>query len=152
MIKVVVADDNKFLLEQIVKSLEKSCEIDIVGIANDGEEELEYITKFFPDVVITDIEMPKKTGIEVIEVVKDFEKIPEFIVITGETNSEIMKKFSVLPIKSIYHKPIDMQQLIKEIELLKDTIEINKINANKNTLPEKKTFLQSIKDFFKNRK
>ena len=92
MLKLVVADDNKFLLEHIVNELKKSNKIEIVGIANDGDEELKYIMQFVPDVVITDIEMPKKTGIEVIEIVKEFEKIPEFIVITGGVSMDIMKK------------------------------------------------------------
>ena len=151
MIKVVVSYDNKFLLEQVVKDLEISCKIDIVGIANDGEEELKCITKFFPDVVITDIDMPKKTGIEVMEAVKDFGNKPEFIVITGEINTEIMKKFNNLPIKSIYHKPIDMQKIIEEIEALTVTVETNTVNENKNLLAENKSFLHKIKDFL-NRK
>ena len=77
MIRIVVADDNEVLLEHIVKGLKESDKLEVVGIANDGEKELKHIMQFAPDVVITDIEMPKKTGIEVIEIVKDFEKIPE---------------------------------------------------------------------------
>ncbi len=116
MLKIVVADDNKFLLEHIVNELKKSNKIEIVGIANDGDEELKYIMQFVPDVVITDIEMPKKTGIEVIEIVKEFEKIPEFIVITGGVSMDIMKKLYSLPVKNIYNKPVDTDKLVNEIE------------------------------------
>lgn len=120
MIRVVVADDNKILLEQIVKGLKQSDKIEIVGIANNGIEELEYIKKFSPDVVITDIEMPEMSGIEVIETVKDFEKMPEFIVVTGGANGNIMSKLYTLPIKKIMYKPIDIEKLIYDIETIKE--------------------------------
>ena len=80
------------ILQDFVKGLKQSQEIEIVGIAKNGQEELDYIKQFCPDVVITDIEMPKMTGVEVIEIAKDFENPPEFIVITGGASSEIMKK------------------------------------------------------------
>ena len=38
MIKIVVADDNEVLLEQIVKGLKQSEEIEIVGVAKNGQE------------------------------------------------------------------------------------------------------------------
>lgn len=114
MIKIVVADDNEVLLEQIVKGLKQSEEIEIVGVAKNGQEELEYIKQFCPDIVITDIEMPKKTGVEVIEIAKDFEKPPDFIVKTGGVSSEIMKKLYSLPVRNIFNKPLEIQRIGKQ--------------------------------------
>ena len=116
MIKIIVADDNEILLEQIVKGLKQSQKIEIVGVAKYGQEELDYIKQFCPDIVITDIEMPKMTGVEVIDIAKDFENPPEFIVITGGASSEIMNKLYSLPIRNIFNKPLDIQRLIDEIE------------------------------------
>ena len=147
MIKVVVADDNKILLEQIVNAIKKSNKLDIVGIANNGEEELEYIKCFFPDVVITDIEMPKKTGVEVIEIVQNFEKVPEFIVITGGASGDIMKKLYSLSIRNILYKPVDMTKLIEELESIGKIEKEQEIIENKQT--EEKTFFQKIKKLLK---
>ncbi|MCI9247136.1 MAG: response regulator [Clostridia bacterium] len=147
MIRIVVADDNEVLLEHIVKGLKESDKLEVVGIANDGEKELKHIMQFAPDVVITDIEMPKKTGIEVIEIVKDFEKIPEFIVITGGASIDIMKKLYSLPVKNIYNKPVDIEKLVNEIE------SITEIESREETIESKLTeesnVLKKIVNFFK---
>lgn len=145
MIKIVIADDNEILLEQIVKGLKQSQEIEIVGIAKNGQEELDYIKQFCPDVVITDIEMPKMTGVEVIEIAKDFENPPEFIVITGGASSEIMKKLYSLPIRNIFNKPLEIQRIIDEIEKIK-VVEMPKERVK--TLAEEKSLFRKIKQFF----
>ena len=145
MIKIVVADDNEILLEQIVKGLKQSKEIEIVGIAKNGQEELEYIKQFCPDIVITDIVMPKMTGVDVIEIVKDFENPPEFIVMTGGASSEIMKKLYSLPVRNIFNKPIDIQRILDEIENTK-VVEIPKERPK--TPAEEKSLFRRIKQFF----
>ena len=108
---------------------------------------MKHIMQFAPDVVITDIEMPKKTGIEVIEIVKDFEKIPEFIVITGGASIDIMKKLYSLPVKNIYNKPVDIEKLVNEIE------SITEIESREETIESKLTeesnVLKKIVNFFK---
>ena len=145
MIKIVVADDNEILLEQIVKGLKQSEEIEIVGVAKNGQEELEYIKQFCPDIVITDIEMPKMTGVEVIEIAKDFENPPEFIVITGGASSETMKELYSLPVKNIFNKPLEIQRIINEIENTK-VIEIPKERLK--TPAKEKSLFSKIKQFF----
>ena len=147
MIRIVVEDDNKVLLEHIVKALKNSDNIEVVGIANDGEEELNYIMQFNPDVVITDIEMPKKTGVEVIEIVKEFEKVPEFIVITGGASVDIMKKLYSLPVKNIYNKPVDMEKLVNEIESITEIGSREELINSK--LAEENNFFKKIVSFFK---
>lgn len=145
MIKIIVADDNEILLEQIVKGLKQSQKIEIVGVAKNGQEELDYIKQFCPDIVITDIEMPKMTGVEVIDIAKDFENPPEFIVITGGASSEIMNKLYSLPIRNIFNKPLDIQRLIDEIE---DARVVEMPNEKIKPLTEEKSLFRKIKQFF----
>lgn len=63
MIKVVVVDDSAFMRKAISTMLAKDPEIDVVATARDGEEGLELIRKFNPDVVTLDIEMPRMDGL-----------------------------------------------------------------------------------------
>lgn len=115
MKKVLIVDDNTVLLEQIVSFLKLFNEIEIVGTANNGESELDFIKKFSPDVVVTDVEMPQMTGIEVVEKVSAFEKVPEFIVVTGYIDSKLIEKINILPIKRVFRKPLNMEKLKNEI-------------------------------------
>lgn len=63
MINVVIAEDHQSLIDGIKIFLEYEDDIKVVGEANDGERLLEIIRLKQPDVVLTDIRMPKMDGI-----------------------------------------------------------------------------------------
>jgi len=63
MINVVIAEDHQSLIDGIKIFLEYEDDIKVVGEANDGERLLEIVRLRQPDVVLTDIRMPKMDGI-----------------------------------------------------------------------------------------
>jgi len=65
MIRVVVAEDQSMVLGALAALLEIEPEIEVVGQARDGREALELVEQHRPDVLLTDIEMPVMTGLEV---------------------------------------------------------------------------------------
>lgn len=62
-IKVLIADDQKLLAEGIKGVLESSEEIEVIGIAEDGEKALRIAERALPDVVLMDIRMPNVNGV-----------------------------------------------------------------------------------------
>ena len=64
MIKVLIAEDSPVVREFLVHILGSDPDIRIVGTANDGEEALEAVKRFRPDVITMDIHMPKMDGLE----------------------------------------------------------------------------------------
>jgi len=64
MIRVVVAEDQSMVLGALAALLEIEPEIEVVGKARDGHEALELVEQERPDVLLTDIEMPLMTGLE----------------------------------------------------------------------------------------
>jgi two-component system chemotaxis response regulator CheB len=65
--RVLVVDDSVFMRTVIKDILSRDTEIEVVGTAVDGFDALEKIDSLAPDLVTLDIEMPRKTGIEVLE-------------------------------------------------------------------------------------
>ena len=63
MITVAIAEDHQSLIDGIKLFMEYEDDIKIVGEANDGERLLEIVRLKKPDVVLTDIRMPKMDGI-----------------------------------------------------------------------------------------
>ena len=63
MIRLAIAEDHQSLIDGIKLLLEYEDDIEIVGTANDGEELLKLVRLKQPNVVITDIRMPKMDGI-----------------------------------------------------------------------------------------
>jgi two-component system chemotaxis response regulator CheB len=63
VVKVVVVDDSAFMRKAIATMLEKDPKIKVVATARNGQEGLDKIRQFQPDVVTLDIEMPKMDGL-----------------------------------------------------------------------------------------
>ncbi len=65
MIRVVIAEDQSMVLGALAALLETEQDIEVIGRARDGREALELVERLAPDVLISDIEMPESTGLEV---------------------------------------------------------------------------------------
>ncbi len=63
MIRVVIADDHRLLLEGLVEALNAMPDIEVVGTAADGAELVELVPVARPDVMLVDLEMPKVGGL-----------------------------------------------------------------------------------------
>jgi two-component system, NarL family, response regulator DesR len=70
MIRVVVAEDQAMVLGALAALLEIEGDIEVVGRAGDGKTALELCLDSRPDIVLTDIEMPEMTGLELASAVK----------------------------------------------------------------------------------
>lgn len=64
MIRVILTDDHKLIREGLKAIFNESSSIDVVGEASDGNELLELLQKTQADVILLDINMPGKNGIE----------------------------------------------------------------------------------------
>lgn len=94
-LKILVADDMKVIAENMQSIIATNENVEKVHIALDGEDAFIQILNFQPDLVFTDNQMPKRTGIELIEYIKDFpnlEKIPQFVLVTGDREPELISK------------------------------------------------------------
>ena len=80
MIRVVIAEDQGMVLGALAALLEIEGDFDVVGRAQDGEEALVMCREQKPDVLLTDIEMPRRTGLELASAVKQ-EKLPTRVII-----------------------------------------------------------------------
>jgi len=80
MIRVVIAEDQAMVLGALSALLEIESDIEVVARARTGDEALELVRTHRPHVLLTDIEMPSKTGLEVAQLVRD-EHLPTRIVI-----------------------------------------------------------------------
>lgn len=70
-IKVMLADDHSMIREGLKQLLEFDGSIQVIAQAGDGEECLKKLCQVYPDVLLLDINMPKKNGIEVLQEIRD---------------------------------------------------------------------------------
>jgi len=63
-IRVLVADDSPMALRSVCKYLALQEGLDVVGTARDGQHALHQAKRFGPDLVLTDLSMPRMNGLE----------------------------------------------------------------------------------------
>lgn len=83
MIKVLIADDQELIRESLKIVLGANEDMEVTGIAENGEEVLSQIKKEKPDVILMDIRMPGIDGVECTRLVK--EKYPNIYIIVLTT-------------------------------------------------------------------
>ncbi|MBN8884195.1 MAG: response regulator transcription factor [Rudaea sp.] len=76
MIRVLLAEDQAMVRGALSALLRLESDLDVIGSAADGEEAWQLIQRFAstnggPDIVVTDIEMPKLTGLELAQRIRD---------------------------------------------------------------------------------
>lgn len=119
MLKVLIVEDEDIIrkgLTYMMDWLKVGCIV--VGEASNGVEGLEKIKKLKPNIVITDIRMPFKDGIEMLEEsIEEYEY--EAIILSGYGEFEYAKKAISLGVDEYLLKPIDFNKLALTIKKLK---------------------------------
>lgn len=82
MIRVVIAEDQAMILGALAALLEIESDIEVVGRAHTGTEAVELARRHRPDVVLTDIEMPGLTGLDVATELRREGRGPRVIILT----------------------------------------------------------------------
>lgn len=92
MITVVVADDHTVLRDGLRYLLEAQGDIQIVGMAANGQEAVEQATLYCPDVVVMDISMPVMNGIEATRRICEICRNTKVVVLSMHHTAEYMQR------------------------------------------------------------
>ena len=126
-LKVVIADDMQVIAENNKRIATLFDNIEVVGIANNGQEEYDMIMELKPDLVITDNQMPLMNGLDVIEKIvnSSISNKPQFILVTGDTGEVVRKAYNlgVLRVVSKMSSERELKYAIEEFLYLQNTNE-----------------------------
>ena len=120
-ITVLISDDNSEFAQTLSNYLENDDDIQIVGMAEDGEEALSIISTIKPDVVLLDVIMPHLDGLGVLERLNTMrlENPPICIMLSAVGQDKITQKAITLGAQYYVVKPFDIGVLVKRIKELK---------------------------------
>lgn len=121
-IRVCLVDDNKELVHIMEEYFLETDDIEIVGVAYNGQQSLNLIEELEPDVVVLDIIMPHIDGLAVLNRLKtmDLEAHPSVIMLTAFGQEEVMKKAVDLGASYFILKPFDLADLANQIRQTND--------------------------------
>jgi CheY-like chemotaxis protein len=128
-IYVLLVEDNlgdATLISEAFKSSKKPV---LIARVKDGEEALQYLRReggyekaFRPDLILLDLNMPKKSGLEVLDEIKSdpkFSEIPVVVLTNSKLESDVKKAYET---KANYYmiKPSDLDQLFESMQYVED--------------------------------
>lgn len=124
MYKLYLLDDEPFILEGLKYIIDwEEYGFDVVGTSSNGEDGFNFIKNEDVDLIITDIMMPKMTGLELISNLKKINHNARFIVLSAFQEFQYAKEAISMGAENYLTKPIDEDELIQTIEGVKKKIE-----------------------------
>ena len=122
-LKILMADDEPEILDIMAKKV--FVQGYTVIKAHDGEEAWKKIQNESPDIIILDLNMPKKNGFEVLQQLRENppeEKWQPVIIVSARTELEDVKKGLSLEAEHYIVKPCSIDDIIKAIKLVTSLI------------------------------
>lgn len=116
LIKIIIADDHKIFRDGLKNLLDKSGEFDIIAEAENGTQVLELLIDHQPDVVVMDISMPKKNGIEVLKEVAEIYPKTKFIMLSMHEEGDYIIKCIKLGASGYLLKTVEEEELRSAIK------------------------------------
>ena len=123
MIRVVIADDEARICQLIIAlGAWDRLGVEVAGVAQNGVEALELVRSTAADMLITDIRMPGRSGLELIEQVRQISPNIKIIIISGYASFEYAQRALKNGVNDYLLKPINRQALNEAVERLADMI------------------------------
>lgn len=128
MIKLLIVDDESFTRQGILETIPwKDLNIHDVREAFDGENALEVLKEFEPDILLTDVRMPRLNGIELSFKARELYPNCSIIFMSGYSDKEYLKSAIHLKAISYVEKPIDLYELEEALKSAVSEVQKSKI-------------------------
>ena len=112
-LKVVLVEDEEIVLKELVETIDwDGLGLEVAGTAADGIEGENLIKRLSPDIVVTDIKLPGKNGLQMIE---DAD-VTNGIILSGYTDFEYTRRAIQLGVFDYIEKPVDDDVLIASVQ------------------------------------
>ena len=112
MYKVLLVDDEYMITEGLKRLIPfDKWDMEVVATANHADDALDYVREHPVDIVISDVNMPDKTGLEMIGEMKDLLPDAYYILLSGYQEFDYVKKAMNLNVVDYLVKPVDKVEL-----------------------------------------
>ncbi|MDH5465382.1 MAG: response regulator [Thiovulaceae bacterium] len=106
---ILYIEDEQMIRESVTTTLKLLCKEVIT--AQDGEEGLKLYEKHKPQVIISDINMPKLSGLELVKIIREDDKSTPVILLSAHTDKEYLLEAVKMQLAEYLVKPVDFKML-----------------------------------------
>jgi two-component system, NarL family, response regulator len=114
-IRILIADDHPVVREGLVTILALENDLKVVGQAHDGEEACQLYQQLSPDILLLDLRMPKKDGLQVVSELMSQTPRPRIIVLTNSAKAEDLRRALTAGAKGYLLKGAEPEQVCDTI-------------------------------------
>ena len=114
-IRILIADDHPVVREGLAAIIELEPDLKVVAQAHDGEEACRLYRQLSPDILVLDLRMPKRDGIEVVTELMSERPRPRIIILTHSAKAEDLRRALAAGAKSYLLKGAEPQQVCDTI-------------------------------------
>lgn len=133
--KLMIVDDEKLTRDGLMNSIDwKALGIDAVVQADDGLHGYEAAMTFCPDIILSDVRMPRMSGIEMAEKLQVQNPVPHIIFMSGYSDKEYLKAAIKLKAVNYIEKPIDLEEIAETVQEAKTAVEADRKAASSKAL------------------
>jgi Response regulator containing CheY-like receiver domain and AraC-type DNA-binding domain len=123
MFRVIIVDDEKKIREGMKKLINwEEYDFSIIGQASDGVEALELCRNVLPDLVITDIKMPRMDGLTLASELKKINSHINIIILSGYSDFSYAKQAIKYGVDNYLLKPVNIGELCTELDKIRQDI------------------------------
>lgn len=113
-LKILYVEDEESIRNELLEILE--LDFDNIIVAGNGEEGLQLYKEHHPDLVISDIQMPKMDGLQMCKEILALNNETPIILTTAFNEGRYLQEADSLKVRAYITKPIDIKQLYTAIE------------------------------------
>lgn len=124
MYKVVIIDDEPIIVEGLKKTVNwENFKCRVVGVAFSGEEGLKLIRNEKPDIIFTDIQMPRLDGLTMIAAIKSEFPNTQVSILTGYRDFDYAQRAIRIGVTRFLLKPSKMDEIMEALETMTGKLE-----------------------------
>ncbi len=115
MIKVMLVDDQTLVRQGVRSLLELSDEIEVIGEAVDGQSAVDTVPELNPDVLLLDMRMPGKSGLDVMMELGEKRLLPPTIILTTFDDDELVLSGIRAGARGYLLKDVALEELVSAV-------------------------------------
>ncbi len=128
-LQILLVEDNEGDVRLIKEAFSESKIDKVFNVARDGEDALNYLyargkytERVRPDIILLDINLPKKNGFEILEDIKnnpELKKIPVIMLSSSSSEDHVLKSYD-LSANCYVTKPVDFDEYTQTVKIIED--------------------------------